>query len=1131
MRSFLIVFGTALVVGTAFALYWTIQPKSHAQTASTAPVIPAGVVVQPGGSGLGDGQRPWVFNYDGGILKSQFTAANYKPQPDGSILVDRPVTVFYQGGGKIVVLTGDTGVLDPPPGGAPKPGNASSAMPGTMSMTSRNGRLHAVVINAYPTVNSVVPTMTIVTDNIRYDSDTLQLFTDKYTDAGGHVVPADQVPVTERGDDYDFDGRGLTIRWNGKTHRMQQLKVAHGQKLVVKHPSHMGLPANADTGSALNGVETPVLSEARGPGFLAAGPAFGHTSGPAFAEPGSPMLASTDRRAVQLVAATATATASAATPVCHRAVFNDDVQVFQGDHRSATADLMLADFVDGGSGDDSKKGRVTAAAAAHAPATVADQPFVPPTAYSAPPAALKAAALPSGASTQPAAAPVVAPIPAATATSQPAKGPITVTWTGELSVSELDTEPMMPLLSGQSVVRLVGSPTVLTPAGSTVTAARATYRTGDGALLAEPSAKVPEVVLVQDKGVTLHTKRVAFDPATSVATLGGVSRLDVPQKKGLPMVVTWDRVGLLHLADKPPGAPGERADPGAVPELGEVDAVDLSGHVAVDRPSFSMRSRTLHLELQPVPGQDSTKKSDDDSPATAPKRMLATGDVRAWFTGTGGKTQGIDADKLDVRLGRDAAGKSFPNGVRADGNVVAMDTDQTMTAKHLEAVLAEKVSTAAAVPAAAPTTAPADDDPGAAVDLVSLLSTGDVHALTKAGATADSQNLRVTTVDGIRQVELWGNGGAVVNDGRGKTLTGSVLHLSPDRGTASVDGAGTIHSVAGAGAAAQTASSTTRPADVSWTDSMSMDSVRNSVEVVGRVEVKIQESDGGIDIFTGDRAHLDLENAAKKPADDSAVAAGDDVQPAMGSKQVRRLIMNGHVVGDSVLSAGGKVVRQAHVVGNKLIYTTVDGRAEIPGPGQLLIVNHKPDTPAAGAVDPNTAAEKPGGNRGSMAVAWTHSLIYSDTLNQIDITGGVRAGFSPDSSSKPDKSPRDTTPMRLESDELLITLKKTAPAETGSSAAPKPGDDDQSRVQIEKATAIGAVHFIAHGGDVWCHTADFDPAAERMTAHGSDAEPGRASQLPGKTGGSFDGTFVELVFDTSSEEVVSVKGMGGVMRK
>jgi hypothetical protein len=1122
MRSFLIVFGTALVVAAAFAIYWALQPKTRAQVTTTAPVIPTGNVVQSGGSGLGDGQRPWVFSYDGGILKSQFTAANYRPQPDRSIQVDRPVTVFYLGGGKMVVVTGDTGVLDPPPGGAPQSGSASSPMPGTMSMTSRNGRLHAVVINAYPTTTSLVPTMTIVTDNIRYDSDTLQLFTDKYTDAAGHVVPADQVPVTERGDDYDFDGKGLTIRWNGKTHRMQQLKVAHGEKLVVKHPSHMGLPGNADAKTTANAAETPVLRYSEGPGLFAGVPALGRTYEPAFARPTGAMLASTDRAAVLLVAATTTT--PAAKPVYHRAIFNDDVRVFQGAHKSAVADMMLADFVDRGSGDDSNK---TTGPAATGPA-VLNQPFIPPTTYSAPPAALKAAALPYGASTQP--APAVMPIPAPVATSQPTKGPITITWTGELSVSELDTEPMMPLVSGQSVVRLVGSPTVLTPVGSTVTAARATYRTGDGALLAEPSAKVPEVVLVQDKGVTLHAKLVSFDPATSVATLGGVSRLDVPQKKGLPMVVTWDRIGLLHVADKPPAAPGEHGDPGAGPELGAVDAVDLSGHVAVDRPSFSMRAQKLHLELEPVPGQDAKKKSDVDSPATAPKRMLATGDVRARFTGTGGKTQGIDADKLDVRMDLDPAGKSFPNGVRADGNVVAMDTDQTMTAKHLEAVLAERAPTA---PATVATTAPADDDPAAAVDLVSMLSTGDVHAVTKAGATADSQNLRVTTVDGVRQVELWGNGGAVVKDGKGKTLTGSVLHLSPDRGTASVDGAGTIHSVGSAsgGANPQSAAPTTRPADVSWTDSMSLDSARNSVEVVGHVEVKIVEADGGISIFTGDRAHLDLEDAPKKSADDSAVAEDDTAQSVMGSKQVKRLIMNGHVVGDSLLSANGQVVRQGHLTGNKLIYTTIDGRAEIPGPGQLLIVNHKPaETPAAGTPDAAAAGEKSGGHRGSMAVAWTHSLIYSDALNQIDITGGVRAGFSPDAGAVTDKAPRDTTPMRLETDELLITLKKTAPPEAAS-AKPKPADNDQSRMQIEKATAIGAVHFIAHGGDVWCHTADFDPTGDRMTARGSDAEPGHASQLPGKTGAAFDGTFTELVFDTSSEEVVSVKGMGGVMRK
>ena len=53
---------------------------------------------------------------------------------------------------------------------------------------------------------------------------------------GEDHVEADQVPVVLRGEDYDFDGRGLVIRWNERDRRLQLLEIAHGEKLIDQAP-------------------------------------------------------------------------------------------------------------------------------------------------------------------------------------------------------------------------------------------------------------------------------------------------------------------------------------------------------------------------------------------------------------------------------------------------------------------------------------------------------------------------------------------------------------------------------------------------------------------------------------------------------------------------------------------------------------------------------------------------------------------------------------------------------------------------------------------------------------------------------------------------------------------------------
>ena len=82
------------------------------------------------------------------------------------------------------------------------------------------------------------PAMTITLNNASFDNQTFKIYSEGFGRGKRHVE-ADMVPVTLRGDDYDFDGKGLVIRWNERDRRLQLLEIAHGEMLTIWHPNSM----------------------------------------------------------------------------------------------------------------------------------------------------------------------------------------------------------------------------------------------------------------------------------------------------------------------------------------------------------------------------------------------------------------------------------------------------------------------------------------------------------------------------------------------------------------------------------------------------------------------------------------------------------------------------------------------------------------------------------------------------------------------------------------------------------------------------------------------------------------------------------------------------------------------------
>src|SRR5204863_1877737 len=77
------------------------------------------------------------------------------------------------------------------------------------------------------------------TNNIVFDNETFRISTETYMEPDGTSVASDQVAVSVEGRDFDFYGRGLTVRWNDVDQRLELLRIAHGDKLIIKNPSAM----------------------------------------------------------------------------------------------------------------------------------------------------------------------------------------------------------------------------------------------------------------------------------------------------------------------------------------------------------------------------------------------------------------------------------------------------------------------------------------------------------------------------------------------------------------------------------------------------------------------------------------------------------------------------------------------------------------------------------------------------------------------------------------------------------------------------------------------------------------------------------------------------------------------------
>src|SRR5882757_9722042 len=98
MRTTLKIIIALTVIGSAFGLYWWLQPATHMGVARIVPTGPAATRPSLDHSDfpLEKGQSVWVKQYDDqGRISYQFKAEEYIPIGGGNVNVTQPRTVFY----------------------------------------------------------------------------------------------------------------------------------------------------------------------------------------------------------------------------------------------------------------------------------------------------------------------------------------------------------------------------------------------------------------------------------------------------------------------------------------------------------------------------------------------------------------------------------------------------------------------------------------------------------------------------------------------------------------------------------------------------------------------------------------------------------------------------------------------------------------------------------------------------------------------------------------------------------------------------------------------------------------------------------------------------------------------------
>jgi hypothetical protein len=1036
-----------------------------------------------GGAGVSENIYIKVPDEKTGALSTEFRAKRFEPRKDGTVDVTEPEATFYLGAktntdGQKLVIRGKTGKVV-----VPDSANKRSQMrPGTAAAPTR-GQLQDVTLFLYDSEASTEPTLVCTMNNASFDQETFRIQTESY-ERNGKIIPADQVEVQVRGRDYDFDGRGLDIRWNERDRRLQQLDIAHGEQLVVKHPQAirtLGVPASQPSAHLMEASPLRAMLASADPASAGEAipprPAAPKKKKPATAPAVAPVKIVRDKSA----------------PI-FRATFLDNVKIVQADATLATANQMHVDFVmeSARSTTEPSTKPATAPAAKAAPEKNSAEPkslaTVQRTAKKSPTTAPADKKAP-----KPRAQPTTAPSP----TTQPEEQPVTIYWTGKLQVIPLDVETQDPPTRDNAIVTLEGEPVVLTRGGGQVDCSLMRYRTEDSSILLESSKLTPAVVMKDVNGSVLRTPSLDYNGTEGVAVLKGASHADLVMKNESTtqpavepqlMHASWTKSCRLYMQ-------------GEVRENMTIDRAEIEGDVTVDHPQVKGRSDTLELAFEQSP---TTKPVSPGSNQPANelqlKQLDAEGKVHYVMaseqpaTGAAApKTQTIDCAHLMLATAKNDQNKFYARAMNADGDVHAFDDTQDLKCAQLALKF---------LPSTQPSTRPMDSskfDTGAVV-VESISAQQDVRISTADGNAASADQLVMETKDGKREITLIGQPVARVQQ-KENILTGPVIKFDPDTNRAYVVGAGTMHAVQQQASGADKKSKP-QPIDMSWGGNLAADGNLNIIDISEKIALN---------------ARTPATQKVKKDKNSPMAQTGFGDTNFFKDKLVKTVQLQDNVQIASVLNdAEGKLLRRLFLRAPLVEYQMQDKNFVVPSAGQMLMEDESKSSSANGAASDTTGSDM----HGPTAFGWHRELRYDENQRRMTMSGDVHIVHDSGGDSKPFTLSCQTVVADLEP--ATTTQPTTAPA-----TQPIPTSPTNEKMRIKHVMAQDQVEFISLPVHFEATSIDYDPNTHILIAKGSDRV--HAELYDDK--GTVKGSFTELRYNTQTGQIEQTLGFRTTVRK
>lgn len=1039
-RSTILVFVTFAVLVLLFSAYLFFAPQPSVIHEGNTLTPAVRTTTTPTGS-MGTGEGAWVKQFDvhTGALSSQFRGTQYERQSDDTIKVIRPEAEFYLSDGQILRINGNTGVVTV----------AESLRPGREQVFSgpskppTRGDLKDVHIRLFKDALATTPTLTCVMDNATFDNETFRIFT-RDAVIGGVSVAADQIPVKLRGVDYDFDGRGLTIRLNQLDRRLEYLQVAHGQKLIIKNPSKLNDSLAPTTQAALNTPLPFMLAETSDDGL------------PPLIRP----PASTKKAADRVVAT------RPAGPAIYRAIFQDNVRVNQSDQDIATGDELQVDFLfdDASPSGNTRKSRNNKAV------TQETTPTNQATAKSDAPRATTMASAHS---------------PASAPTTRTAQPPITIYWTGPLMLAPTPASDEAPT-GKNSIVRINGSPLHVRQGSSTIVGAALVYRTATQHLSLRGTDAFP-LTLNDGKGAIVHGTTIDYLQQERIATLDGPGNAvktlpsDNPGEQPKELASSWSRSAILFFT----GQPNEPL---------RIETAKLAGNVSVQHPQLQLTSELLKLDFDPSPATRPAttspanlheKNSPPDFTASDLRHLDAQGNVHATVISANSRPQSIDADHLALDTASTPDGRIYPKTLIADGSVRAFDPEQELRAQHLKSsLLPVSQPVAAKGPATKRKTSTSASVP---VELEHLTAINSVTVKTADGVKASADRLDVDIDPATHQqhVRLLGEPAHVAN--KDNAVTGPYIEIIPADQVYHVRGPGQMHLIQ-----RETPQSKPRPIDVAWKDSVAVDGKKNVIDVLGSVTVLSTDENGAQNTVSGEHLVITLadnpnpstkastrKTSTTKAASITGIAsAGDPMQNKI--VQTITFAQGANVQSIQTDRQTSDLQRQMNLIADVLTYDLPHKRVTVPVPGKMLVVNHAASADAANATS----------SRGTTAFAWDQRMVFDQIANIMVMTGNV--AIVHESESGNDK------PFRLDADKVTATLTPKAP--TTRQATGQPSD----AMELKHVLAEGTIRFTSKDMQLTAATVDYDPTSGLLIARGLGRDPVHLYDIDGVLTGTAD---------------------------